>query len=187
MRTFAAVPVAEPAAVAALAGAQAQLRRAGGRVRWVAPHQFHFTLKFFGNLAPDQVQAAGRALAQAAAAAAPFALELSGLGAFPRPESARVIWAGCAGGRAELEALAAAAEAALVAAGFVAEARRFSAHLTLGRLGDGGPGPELAQAVRAAAGRPFGRVPVDRIVLYRSDLRPAGPVYTVQAQFPLGK
>lgn len=118
IRTFAAVPVAAPAAVAALAAVQAALRRAPGRVRWVAPAQFHFTLKFLGDLPPERVAVARAALQQAAAAATPFTLAIAGVGAFPLVEAARVLWAGCGAGSAELAALAAQAEAELVAAGF---------------------------------------------------------------------
>ncbi len=185
IRTFAAVPVTDARVVAALAAVQAELRSGAGRIRWVATHQFHFTLKFFGELPPDAVAAAQTALQRAAAAGAPFSLELAGLGAFPRPESARVLWAGCTGGRTELLALAARTEAELVTAGFAPEQRAFSPHLTLGRVTEAAPA--LAAAVRAGARRSFGTVSVPAVVLYRSDLRPAGPVYTPLAEFPLGR
>lgn len=186
VRAFAAVPVAAPAVVAALAEAQVQLRRTGAAVKWVAPGQFHFTLKFLGEIGADRVNAARGALLRATAAVEPFSLALQGLGAFPRPEVARVIWAGCGAGGPELVQVVRRVEAEMLAAGFPAERRAFSPHLTLGRVRDGGdPGP-LGALLQAGAEQGFGVVPVTAVVLYRSELRPEGPVYTPLAKYPLG-
>nr|PZN39224.1 MAG: RNA 2',3'-cyclic phosphodiesterase [Bacillota bacterium] len=124
-------------------------------------------------------------MAEAVAGVAPFTLAVAGVGAFPRPDAARVIWAGCGDGREALVALAERVERALVAAGFPPEPRPFSPHLTLGRVAQGGLTRDLAAAVAAARDRAFGTLPVRTVVLYRSDLRPDGPIYTPLATFPL--
>ncbi|BDG60501.1 RNA 2',3'-cyclic phosphodiesterase [Caldinitratiruptor microaerophilus] len=185
IRTFVAVPVHSPALVAALESAQATLRQAGVRARWVRPGQFHFTLKFLGEIPASQVEVARAALERAVSGAGPFDLEIAGLGAFPRPDAARVLWAGCGDGGARLIQLAFRVESALVAAGFPPEPRPFTAHLTLGRLPAGGSTPQVAGALRRSARPSFGRQPVTEVVLYRSDLRPDGPVYTPLSRFPL--
>lgn len=185
VRTFVAVPVDGPMLCRSLAAAQAELGRAGGRVRWVPPHQFHYTLKFLGEIPASRVEAARAAVAEAVVGVAPFSLAVAGVGAFPRPDAARVIWAGCGAGREALVALAERVERALVAAGFPPEPRPFSPHLTLGRVAQGGLTAGLAAAVEAARDRAFGTLPVRAVVLYRSDLRPYGPIYTPLATFPL--
>lgn len=178
IRAFVAVPVEDAVVRRRLAGARSLLPSLRG-VRWVAESQLHFTLKFLGDLEEDRVRAA-REVAAAAARAGPgaFRLALEGLGVFPPRGSARVVWAGCGAGAEPLAALATAVEEAFVAAGFPREERPFSPHLTLARVKDPGSGRRLSEAVPSASREPFGTVPVDSLVLFRSDLSPAGPDYS---------
>ena len=178
IRAFVAVPVEDGVVRRRLAGARSLLPELRG-VRWVPETQLHFTLKFLGDLEESRLGAARRAAA-AAARAAPraFELALEGLGAFPPSGSARVVWAGCGAGAAALASLAASVEDAFLAAGFPREARPFSPHLTLARVKDPGSGRRLAQVLPSVPGASFGTVPVGSLVLYRSDLSPAGPDYS---------
>jgi 2'-5' RNA ligase len=70
-------------------------------------------------------------------------------------------------------------EAAAIASGFPPERRDFKPHLTLGRWRDPAPRPKLPAA-------DLGPVVLDRLVLFRSELRPAGAEYSPLAVFPLG-
>jgi len=185
VRCFAAVEVSSPQVRQALVRACDELRRAlgpdAGRVKWVRPDQFHFTLRFFGELGPAEVVEAAEALRRTAAATAPFRLTVAGLGAFPSVRSPRVIWAGTGEGREELVALARRLEDELAAAGFGREARPFEPHLTLGRVR---PGADVALPLSRLLARPpasYGGWQVDRVVLMQSELFPAGPRYTVVA------
>lgn len=176
-RLFAAAPVEDPGVRERLAEAQ-RLLGSGGRVKWVAPHQLHFTLKFLGEVPEGRIAAAREALSRSVDGLSAFSLTLSGLGAFPRREAARVIWAGCTSGREPLEALAAGVEEAFVAAGFPPEERPFSAHLTLGRVREGGGGRSLSELLAREARRTFGEVVVKEAVLFQSVLGPSGPAYS---------
>ena len=73
-----------------------------------------------------------------------------------------------------------ACERAARAAGFEREARPFKAHLTLGRWRDRAPHPELPPV-------DLGATRLDALVLFKSDLRPDGAVYTSLARFALGR
>lgn len=188
IRSFVAVPVEDAVVRRRLAGARSLLPELRG-VRWTAERQLHFTLKFLGDLEEEQLADARRATAAAARAGpASFRLALEGLGAFPPKGSARVVWAGCGAGAAALASLAAAVEEAFLSAGFPREERPFSPHLTLARVRDPGSGRRLAQALPSVPEEPFGTVVVGSIVLYRSDLSPAGPDYSellrVALEFP---
>ncbi|HMM34830.1 MAG TPA: RNA 2',3'-cyclic phosphodiesterase [Thermoanaerobaculia bacterium] len=178
IRAFVAVPVEDGVVRRRLAGARSLLPELRG-VRWVPEGQLHFTLKFLGDLEESRLGAARRAAA-AAAPAAPraFRLALEGLGAFPSTGSARVVWAGYGAGAAALASLAASVEDAFLAAGFPREARPFSPHLTLARVKDPGSGRRLTQVLPSVPREPFGTVVVGSVVLYRSDLSPAGPEYS---------
>lgn len=178
MRTFLAVPVEDPVVRRRLEGARSLLPALHG-VSWVPRTQLHFTLKFLGEIAPEQVADAGRAAGRAAEAFGArvpggFRVALEGIGAFPPSGAPRVVWAGCGEGAEALAALAAAVEEAFAAEGFPPEPRPFSAHLTLARVRDPLAGRRLARALPSVAREPFGSVSVSCLVLYRSTLTPRG-------------
>lgn len=148
--------------------------------RAVAPASWHLTLRFLGDTPPAQRADVVRAMAEAAPGAA-FTLGFGGLGAFPRPARATVLWLGVEEGAEPLGALAAVAEEAARRAGFAAEVRPFSAHLTLSRI-------RPARDVRPLLERvpPFReRIRVDAVVLFRSHLGPGGARYEAVERFPL--
>lgn len=187
LRCFAAVEVPAPAVRRALESAQQGLRRAfgpGDPVKWVPSHQFHFTLKFFGEIPADRAHEAAAILQQVAAGTAPFHLEVTGLGAFPSVERPTVLWSGLGQGKAELVGLAERVESAMAAAGFPREPRPFKPHLTLGRVREGAKVPAAVAESLQAKGS-YGGWRVERLVLMRSELLPAGPRYTVMAEAPL--
>ncbi len=163
--------------------------RAGGtlpEVVWVAPDNFHLTVKFLGALDVQRLPDVERALGEAVAGATPFDLTLHGLGAFPSAARPRVIWAGTSEGAVELAAVAARVEGALAPLGFPAEERPFSAHVTLGRVRTPRRNPKLAAALAAAADVELLRVAVARVSLMRSDLSPRGARYSELVGHPLG-
>ena len=173
----------------AMEATQATLRRGFGTsdpVKWVPAHQFHFTLKFLGEISEEAAGRAGGAVDRAVRSVSPFTLSLAGLGAFPQPERPAVLWAGVANGRERLAALAAAVERELVAEGFPAERRRFQPHLTLGRVREGASVPRaVVENLARQAGQEFGAFRVERVVLMRSELTPRGPIYSVLHSAPL--
>lgn len=180
LRCFAAVEVSAPAVRRELEAAQFGLKRAFGPrdpVKWVPSHQFHFTLKFFGDLEEAAAHTAAAVLDRIAAGLTPLTLEVAGLGAFPSSDRPSVIWCGVGAGKAELVAMAVQVEKAMAEAGFAPEGRPFRPHLTLGRVRQGAlVPPAVAQALRS--GRSYGSWRVERLVLLRSELLPSGPRYT---------
>lgn len=183
MRCFAAVEVSSADLVAALGRVQSGLQHTGLGAKWVPAHNWHLTLKFLGEIPEGRVSCALLALRRAAAGITPFDVEIRGLGAFPALDGPRVLWAGIGAGRRSLEELAEAVEKEMEIEGFSTEQRRFSPHLTLGRIPEGAPiPPRLPALLREGASTRFGIVRIAAAVLMKSDLRPAGPVYT-----PLGQ
>ena len=159
------------------------LKRALGApdpVKWVPAHQFHFTLKFLGEVEEASAGRALEAVERAAAGVAPFRASLAGLGSFPGPERPSVLWAGLAEGARELGSLAARVAQEMARAGFPPERRPFKPHLTLGRVREGAFVPRAAQEALAEAQRQeFGHFGVERLVLMKSELTPRGPIYSV--------
>ncbi len=182
LRTFVAIPLPDKAKQE-LQAVQERLQQAvGGRdVRWVNSAGLHLTLKFLGDTPSVKVTAVLSAIETATQGVPAFSLLLEGLGVFPNPRRPRVIWVGTSGQVDVLTRLQAHIEAKLAELGWPADARSFSAHITLGRVRDGaavGFVERLQTALEAERGFHGGvEIPVREVVCYQSTLTPQGAVY----------
>ncbi|MEO0025759.1 MAG: RNA 2',3'-cyclic phosphodiesterase [candidate division WOR-3 bacterium] len=142
-------------------------------VKWVNPEQMHITLAFLGDVTSGFIRNAESVLRHSLAGFPEFLCRLTGLGVFPSMNRARVIWAGVGAGADRVIVLQKKVVQALLQIGFVPEKRPFSPHLTLGRLRE----PVNAQFI---TGKSFvsSEWRVSEVIVYQSELRPAGPVYT---------
>jgi 2'-5' RNA ligase len=184
-RTFVALSLPDPVA-RELGRWIDRLRARLPSIRWVDPARIHLTLAFLGDV-PDRALPEVAAAVSAAARRAPaMTLEVSGLGAFPDPRRARVVWAGVGGpGREALARLQADLAATLADVGFPGPAREpFTPHLTLGRA-RAPRGVDLTTARAAAADFRATQFDVTEIFTCASELRPEGPRYTRLARDPL--
>jgi 2'-5' RNA ligase len=156
----------------------AELRPSMPDVRWVRPESVHVTVRFLGYAAPSTLVQVQGPLAEAAARYPPAQAAVRGLGVFPDRGRPHVIWVGIHLPET-IGMLQAECERAAVAAGFPPEPRPFRPHLTLGRWTESARRPRLPDA-------DLGRARLDRLVLFRSELRRGGSLYTPLAAFPLG-
>jgi 2'-5' RNA ligase len=183
MRLFVAVELPEEVHEVLVRGL-GLLKRDQPPARWVRPEGMHITLKFLGEQAQEVVDGLDRALPTALAALAPTTVELGGGGFFPNERRPRVAWVG--GGAGTLGAWADAVEGTAASLGVPREVRPFSLHLTLARL----ERPWGAQAVdhfRIAVGKwRFPEFVAREAVLFQSELRPSGAVYTPLRRWPVG-
>ena len=181
IRAFVAVEISEQARCQ-LKDLLRQLQTRAGRVRWVRPEQMHLTLVFLGEVSRNFVESARQRLADAVAGSPAFSAQLCGIGAFPGPARARVVWVGMREGEEELKRLQAEVVRQLVGVGFEPEKRPFSPHLTIGRL-------KVPADVRAACETQFEseRFEIDRLVLFQSILKPTGPEYIRLREWALGR
>jgi len=150
-------------------------------VRWVKPENTHLTLKFLGDVPVEQRSALEFALADSVEGIGQFELSTDQLGCFPNLKQPRVIWIGIIGEIDALNALQQTVEATTEPLGFAAEKRPFRPHLTLGRIRRGVPSHVLQRISAAVRNQPqvaATRWTVQDISLYRSELHPAGAVYT---------
>lgn len=149
-------------------------------VRWVRPELMHLTLAFLGEVSQDFLESAKVRLGEVAQQHKAFAVQLKGLGAFPSPSHARVVWIGMDQGRGEVSALQKDVARALCSVGYQPERRPFSPHLTTGRL-------RIPADVSNAVAAQFesDSFTVERVVLFRSVLGSGGPTYHRLSEFPL--
>jgi len=156
-------------------------------VRWVALHNVHLTLKFLGDVSPTTLQELAEAIKVETVSHGMFSISVGGLGAFPSPRRARVIWVGLEAPPA-LEALRRGVEAAAAQLGYAPEGRPFSPHLTIGRVEQNASAADL-QRIRAALEATkvglLGTQQVEALHIFKSDLQPGGSVYTHLYTMPL--
>jgi 2'-5' RNA ligase len=180
IRTFIAVNLSDELRAQA-AAVQAELRAAAPSVKWVAAEGMHFTLKFLGGVESDVINRVIPANGAAVEGQPEFDLTLRGVGAFPRPGSARVVWVGVSAGAEQMAELARRIEAAMTPLGFEPEKRPFSAHMTLGRV-KSRPEPGLRDAIERLGDVAVGTMRVTSVAVMKSDLTPRGAIYTRLAE-----
>ncbi len=189
LRAFIAIEL--PASLRArIAQETAWLQQAAGRqaVRWVSAENMHLTLKFLGDVSPDNLDLLKQVIGHEAGGHAPFDLTPHGLGCFPNPRRPRVLWVGLDAPPA-LEKLQRSLNLATARLGYPSEDRPFSPHLTLGRVSPHASSDALAALHNALENTQMQRmetVHITEICLLKSDLRPTGAVYSPLLRAPLG-
>jgi RNA 2',3'-cyclic 3'-phosphodiesterase len=158
----------------------APLKHRWPQARWAPRSNQHVTLKFLGPAEPDRLAGVLRACELAAAGSRASPIGLQGLGVFPRPRAARVLWVGLDDPAKLLAGLARGLDDALEPLGFKGEKRPYSAHLTVARFREPTSIPELP--VLGAPPRPFA---LRSFGLWRSHLSPKGATYESLAEFEL--
>ncbi|NUQ73294.1 MAG: RNA 2',3'-cyclic phosphodiesterase [Polyangiaceae bacterium] len=158
--------------------AMEEIRPLSPKSKWVRGENCHLTLAFLGQVDDAKVPAVSEAVVEAAARHAPLTLHFGGGGGFGKPRRPRVLWVSVTGETAALAGLAQDIAGALEPLGFPREDRPFMAHLTLARARDQGGDAGLCACAEALHARDFGDSRIDEVILYRSDLSPAGPRYT---------
>ncbi|WP_417628746.1 RNA 2',3'-cyclic phosphodiesterase [Pararhodobacter aggregans] len=178
IRAFLALPLPEPI-LDRLTIAQHRLPLP----RPLEPETFHITLVFLDRQPEPVLEDFHHAL-EAMARYAPL-LRLDGLGSFggndPDAVFARIA------GDARLSALHMRTARAAREVGIEVPGRKYVPHVTLGRFRKGEAQPEaLARAMQAVEPLTSNLWLAEEMVLYRSTLRPEGPVYDPLARYKLG-
>ncbi len=182
MRTFIAIELPE-GVKSFLREHIALLRSFGGNVKWTRPESLHLTLKFLGNIRKDVAEAITARLMPLFGREARLSLNVEGAGGFPTLSRPRVIWIGLRDASGRLGPMVAELEDLLEPLGFAKERRAFSPHLTLGRVKQGMPSPDLIgalQEMQVLSGPGF---TADHAVLFQSILKPSGAQYVPLARF----
>jgi RNA 2',3'-cyclic 3'-phosphodiesterase len=172
---------------------QTGLKALAPDVRWVSTESFHVTLKFIGEVAPEQLDGFKKALAEVRSER--FDVTFRNYGFFPNPRSARVLWVGIEAPE-ELAQLASAVDVATQTMGIAREEHAFTPHLTLARSGSGRPQRGRGDAANQRFARvsehlqqfpapEFGTMTATEFFLYESKLSPRGAQYTKLARFAL--
>jgi RNA 2',3'-cyclic 3'-phosphodiesterase len=142
-------------------------------IKWVAPENLHFTVKFLGEIEEAKFVEVRQCVEAVSREFGPFSMGLSGIGFFPGRERPRVVWIGADGGADILLDLFHELERCLEKIGFDLDDKPFSPHLTIGRakkfgkVGIPGTLPDFDPL----------QFEVNGISIMKSTLTPGGPIY----------
>jgi 2'-5' RNA ligase len=165
---------------------QEDLKSSHADVRWVSPEKIHLTLKFFGNIDESRIEPIVKSIEGPTRVTSPIPLKVRGVGAFPHVKNPRVIWMGLVDGKGVLVDFQMQVERELEKIGFEPEERTFHPHLTLGRMKSSKGREELAGRMERHKEEEFGDFQIERVVLFKSELKPTGPIYTPLREIKLG-
>jgi 2'-5' RNA ligase len=189
LRTFIAIPLPDTI-LDQLDRVQRRLQRAcpDRCIRWVNPHIIHLTLFFIGDMPETRVAHINQALAEISERVSTFTFTVENLGTFPDSRRPNVIWAGVNDRDQKLANLHKAVNDGMAQLGFPPENRKFSPHLTIGRVNRRASRDDRAiignEVVRASVGL-LGTVDVSEIVFFRSILKHTGAEHIPLKRFRL--
>ena len=176
LRTFIAIEL-DSSLQLSLQKVQNELKSIPADVSWVRPANIHMTLKFLGEISMKKVKAIIEIFPQIFQDLSPFDIALKGLGVFPTIEHPKVIWVDISKGAEEIKNLAMILENALCRLGFPKERRKFTGHVTIGRVKSLKNLDLLTQAMPNFMFQEPIQQAVSKIVFFKSTLSSQGSIY----------
>ena len=186
MRAFIAIELPKQIKVI-INNIQHDLKQAHADVKWVKSENIHLTLKFLGEISQDYSQKINSILNQISQRNSEFSLYLSELGSFPNLKNPRTIWIGVSNDGPVIE-IAEQLEKKLTAIGFPPESRRFTSHITLGRVRSAFNRRLLVEKLgfmKNNISTQISEFKINAITLFKSTLTPQGPIYEAILNSPL--
>jgi 2'-5' RNA ligase len=144
------------------------------KFKFVGPDLVHITMKFLGEVPDNQISDISKALDNVKCQS--FSSHVKGIGVFPKPKFAKVIWLGCDGNFDELNEQI---ESTLSSFEFEPTHHRFSPHATLARVKylPKKKKAEFLELLDELKDFEIGSMEVNSIKLKKSTLTPKGPIY----------
>jgi 2'-5' RNA ligase len=158
-------------------------------IRWVNARNIHLTIKFLGEIPLSSVDPITQNLIAETNRHPGFEMSLGGLGVFPNFHRPRIIWVGLTT-PTELLILQKGIEKEVNKMGIPFEDHPFSPHLTLGRISPNASPvltKQIGEIINTFHIEKMGSFSVSNLVLFRSDLTPAGAIYTRLATASLSR
>lgn len=148
-------------------------------VRWVKPGNIHLTMVFMGNVPREHLNPIERSAADVCRRYGPFKVFLDGTGVFGSRRNPRVLWARLNGDLDRISRFRDELQKDLEPLGIKQEKRRFKPHLTFGRFRKGAKtGSDLDELLSRYQDLASPTCALNELVLFKSDLKPGGAVYT---------
>ena len=163
-----------------------ELKKMSLPVRWVSIDNIHLTIVFLGSVDEDIMGDVEEKVDVVVKRFSAFKAKLNKVGAFPHWKRPRVIWIGLNGDVGRLSDLRNELQEELKVLAFVPEKRPFRPHLTLGRFkGPMNRDEDIKWICDRYRDINSDLYQLNELILYKSELKPDGPVYTKMATWPL--
>lgn len=151
--------------------------------RWTRPEGWHVTLKFLGAAEPARLVHLSSDLEERLRGGSEIPVHIHGTGFFPSRSQPRVAWIG--GAAPGIERVVRAVESSTESFGFKAERRPWSIHLTIARIRKRWPKAAVERWLEWGESLDIPSFAFSEVVLFQSDLRPEGAVYTALERIPI--
>jgi len=154
------------------------LRSKGVDVAFTSPENLHITVKFFGEVAEQQVEKLKEDIRSTLEGVKPFNINLKGAGYFGRPEFMKVIWIGIeeGNGREQLIKMIKALDSSL---SYVRkDDHEPHPHITIGRVKTGRNKELLLHEINSKKSLEIGGMKVKQLKIKKSELTEKGPIYS---------
>ncbi|MFT7618648.1 MAG: 2'-5' RNA ligase [Planctomycetota bacterium] len=162
------------------------LQLAGASVRWTSKKNLHLSVRFIGDVRPEEMMDVQRAVAEAVEDVRPTRLIIKGMKALPEDKATpRIISAGVQGDIEPLNLLYNNLQRTLGLIGFRPERKGYRPHITVGRVRGDNEMVELKAKLVESDRNEYSHFNVTKIHLMMSDMTPEGPIYTPMQTFPL--
>ncbi|MGD2086174.1 MAG: RNA 2',3'-cyclic phosphodiesterase [Candidatus Aminicenantes bacterium] len=155
-------------------------------IRWVRPGNVHVTLKFIGEVPEEKYTKIEKRLSEAEFDTGPFDLRLAGCGKFGRGNTLNIFWIGIAPSD-PLTRVFKKIENTLAKIGIEKENRPFKPHITVGRNKKNFNFKSLFNLIEENNQRLVSEFNVSHFQVFKSQLRPEGPIYTILKEIPLAQ
>ena len=170
MRTFVAIEVNNNNVLDSIQQVQSKLNI---KAKPVELHNMHFTVQFLGEISEEMLRKISDVLNGIEFST--FSVTFASIGAFPKPNSPRVIWVGVNDGVNKLEKLAETIRSKLSDVGFSPD-KKFKPHVTIFKVKN--RIEDLPTKLEKFSSYSFGKQEISEIKLKKSELTPNGPIYT---------
>jgi len=169
VRAFIGIPIPEEL--------RGKIRKTGKEIEmWgiklVEPENLHWTVKFFGDLDESQTKKVMETMDSIKGEE--MEIEISGVGTFPDSSYVRVVWIGVGQGKEKFMKFMNEVNKKFSGIGKDSEV---TPHLTIGRVKFIKDKEELLEKIQKIKNECIGKMRINRLVLYESQLTPKGPVY----------
>ncbi len=163
-----------------------EMKKSPLNARWVKPGNIHLTVIFIGNILTDMLDDMGNHVSDVCSNYGPFKISVNGTGVFSNRQNPRVLWVGLDGEIDRMADFKNILQKRLKPFGIKEEKRRFNPHLTLGRFRKGAKSDahldDLLLKYKSLTSK---ACMLRELVLFKSDLKPSGAVYTKLNSWPL--
>lgn len=171
MRLFVAIPLPEEVRKELL-----ELEESIQGVKWQKESILHLTLRFIGSVDRAVSEKVQYRLSEINLDS--FKINIDGLGYFPEQGSPRVLWAGVEK-HPDLILLQKKVEEACVNAGLEADKRPYTPHITIAKVKRRNKSKEVKSFIDRYEHFQLKSIPVNKFILYRSELKKEGAIHTV--------